>query len=242
MKAIILAGGFGTRLRSVVRNKPKPMAVVAGHPFLEFLIMQLSAARIKDIIVSVGYKADYIKKYFKAGARWGVRISYSTEDEPLGTAGAVKRALSTIRDEAVIVMNGDSFFAIDFKKMIAAHKKKKAKMTIAVKRCNDTRRYGFVVFDASGDVLAFTEKSKKSTGTINGGIYCIDAEVRRMIPVGNVSLEKEILPKLVNNGLYAFENEGFFVDIGTPRSLSELMRHPDGLLGALGLRIGKHVS
>lgn len=242
MKAIILAGGLGTRLRSVLRDRPKPMAIVAEHPFLEFLILQLRSAGIKDIILSIGYKVDCIRGYFKRGERWNIRICYSVEDEPLGTAGAIKRALSAIQDETVVAMNGDSFFAVDFKKMIGVHKKKKAKMTIAVRRCKDSHRYGSVVFDPSGVVLSFNEKNKKLTGTINAGIYCIDREILHMIPDGNVSLEKEIFPKLINNGLNVFENDGFFVDIGTPRSLSGLMRHPDGLLSALGLGSEKYES
>ncbi|MCC6346057.1 MAG: nucleotidyltransferase family protein, partial [Nitrospirales bacterium] len=194
MEAIILAGGEGTRLREVVSEVPKPMAPVAGKPFLEYLVLQLKQGGIEDIILSTGYKRETVKAYFGTGGKWGVRLSYSEEESPLGTGGALRKA-ATLLDAPgagpVLVLNGDSFLEIDLRAMVAFHAGKNARATMGLVFMEDTSRYGRVEIDGEGRVLAFAEKSAGSPGRINGGVYVFNRGGLASIPEGKVSLENE---------------------------------------------------
>lgn len=236
MKAIILAGGKGTRLKELVNDVPKPMAAVAGKPFLEYLILQLHGAGIDEIILSIGYMKDAIRSYFHNGGNCGARISYCEEDEPLGTGGAFKKAMMPINDETVLVMNGDSFLDADLNKLASYHKGKHALATIGLASVEDMGRYGMVELNDNGEVISFMEKTPCRRGLINGGIYILNREVVDYIPDGYVSLEKDVLPFLVNRGLYGVEVKGFFVDMGVPADYLDLNKNPQRLLSALGLR------
>ena len=125
MNAVILAGGFGLRLRDAIGDVPKPMACINGKPFLEYLIMQLSKWHLKDVIIAAGYKNEVISSYFGDGHRWGVNIGYSKETEPLGTGGALKKAASLFKDDDFIAMNGDSFLDLNFSQFISFHKNRR---------------------------------------------------------------------------------------------------------------------
>ena len=239
MKAIIRAGGEGTRLREVVSEVPKPMAPVAGKPFLEYLVLQLKQGGIREIILSTGYKREAVKAHFGTGEKWGVRISYSEEESPLGTGGALRKA--TVLLEApdagpVLVLNGDSFLEIDFRALAAFHSAKKARATMGLVFMEDTSRYGRVEIDDEGCVLAFAEKSAGSSGRINGGVYVLNREVLESIPEGKVALETEVLPLLVGRGLYGMETKGFFRDIGIPHDYRGLDEDPRRLTAALRLQ------
>ncbi|MCF6154429.1 MAG: hypothetical protein E3K36_04085 [Candidatus Brocadia sp.] len=226
MKAIILAGGFGTRLREVVKDVPKPMAPVAGKPFLEYLVLQLAKWKIKEIILSIGYKGDVIKAYFGNGKNFGVKIRYSKEKEPLGTGGAIRQSLTHVDDDEFIVMNGDSFLNADFYELVSRHYAWHAKATIGLVQTQNTSRYGRVERNEKGEVVRFVEKSSERDGLINGGVYIFRREVFHGISSGNVSLENQILPSLVNHGLYGIIVHGFFIDIGVPRDYLTLYHEP----------------
>lgn len=227
MKAIILAGGKGKRLREIIKDVPKPMAPVGGRPFLEFLILQLFRYNIKDIVLSVGYKAEAIKSYFDNGKKWGVNIIYSEEYEPLGTGGAVRKASELIEDDEFIVMNGDSFLDMDLGRFIACHREKKASATIGLAYVDDTGRYGRVETGKTGKITGFTEKGIKGPGYINGGVYLFSRKVMNNAPDGNVSLEEDVFPVLLGHGLYGMEVKGFFKDIGIPEDYRSLCNDKD---------------
>ncbi|MEP9411284.1 MAG: NTP transferase domain-containing protein [Candidatus Brocadia sp.] len=230
MKAIILAGGLGTRLRKVINDVPKPMAPIGGRPFLAYLVLQLVQWKTKEIILSIGYKGDVIKAYFGNGKRFGVKFRYSEEKEPLGTGGAIRKSLTYLDDKQFIVMNGDSFLNVDFHELVSCHSDWHAKATIGLVHTQNTSRYGRVERNEHGEVVRFLEKSPERDGLINGGVYIFHREVFTNIPSGNVSLEKKILPSLVNQGLYGVIVNGFFVDIGVPHDYLALYKEPERLL------------
>lgn len=229
MRAVILAGGKGERLRPLIKDIPKPMAAVGGRPFLECLINQLEANAIKEIILSVGYKAAVIKNYFGSGKKFGVHIRYAYEDKPLGTAGALRNIRGLKSKEDVLVLNGDSFLGCDLKQLIAFHKKMKAKATIALTVVSDTSRYGKVRLNKCGVITDFCEK-KPGRGYVNAGVYVINREVIDCVLSGFVSLENDVFPKLVGGGLYGRFLKGFFIDIGLPASYRKAVRLPRRLI------------
>lgn len=230
MKAIILAGGLGTRLREVVNDVPKPMATVAGKPFLEYLVLQLIRWNIKEIILSIGYKGDVIKAHFGNGNNFGVEIRYSEEKEPLGTGGAIRESLTYIDDEQFIVMNGDTFLNVNIHALVSSHYAWQAKATISLVQTQGASRYSRVERNKKGEVIRFAEKGLEGNGLINGGIYIFHRGIFGSIHSGNVSLEKEILPSLVNRGLYGIITQGFFIDIGVPHDYLTLYHEPKRLL------------
>lgn len=226
MKAIILAGGKGTRLQSVVSSVPKPMAPVGGRPFLEYLILQLKFWDTTNIVLSVGYKREAIKSYFTDGKPWGVSIAYSEEDVPLGTGGAAKKAFQCIPDETAIVMNGDSYFDADIKRLASCHNEHHACATIALCPMKNTGRYGRVAVMDSGSVVAFDEKKEGTDGLINAGLYVINKEVLSRYGDEAFSIEREVFPSLIGKGFVASVHQGFFIDIGIPDDYSRICNNP----------------
>jgi NDP-sugar pyrophosphorylase family protein len=227
MKAIILAGGEGKRLRPVVNDIPKPMAPVKGIPFLEYLILQLKKQNIKDIIISTGYKGNVIKSYFQDGDNWDINIEYSEEDKPLGTGGALRKAGELIDDDQFIVMNGDSFFDIEFKQLISFHEEKEAVATIGLAYVETIERYGHVEVGSNGEITEFIEKGNSvSAGNVNGGVYVLNSELINKIPFGQVSLETEVFPDLINKGLFGVKFKSFFIDIGKPEEYQRICKEP----------------
>lgn len=230
MKAIILAGGLGTRLRGTVSDLPKPMAPVAGKPFLEYLILQLTKAGIRDIILSVGYKREAVISYFSDGKIWGARIEYAEEMEPLGTGGGVRQALSHIEGENFLVMNGDSYLDVDLGELIRFHRIRGAVLTMALAKCDDASRYGKVEIDEQGEVVRFVEKGAKGAGLVNGGVYAVNKVLRGYLPEGKSSLEHDVFPRFVGAGLYGMAADGFFIDIGIPEDYEFAVRNYRKLL------------
>ena len=218
MKAVLLVGGLGTRLRSAVPSAPKVLASVGKRSFLQLLVSQLRSQGIHRLVMCTGYLADQIENEFGNGQVWGVAIEYSREEQPLGTAGAVKLAARYLKDEAeFLVMNGDSFLEIDFHSFMEFHRSHEAIATIAVFRVENTSRYGTVNVDANDRVLGFAEKTGREVpGLVNGGVYLFNRAVLQCIPERPVSLEKDIFPQLLDQGVYAQEQHGMFIDIGTP--------------------------
>ena len=215
--AIILAGGFGTRLQSVVSEVPKPMAPVAGHPFLEFLLAYAYHQGIQKAILSVGYKHELIEAHFKKEYR-GMKIEYAIEEEPLGTGGAIWNALQFCAKETVLVMNGDSLLEVDIQALGRLKTEKSADMLLSLKPMQDFDRYGVVEVDEDLRILQFMEKTYRKTGLINGGVYCFDTEWAEKLPVsGRFSFEKDVLETFVGtHAFFGFISTGYFIDIGIP--------------------------
>ncbi|HET8925039.1 MAG TPA: nucleotidyltransferase family protein [Candidatus Acidoferrum sp.] len=217
-KAVLLVGGMGTRLRSVVATMPKPLASVGDRPFLELLVRQLRHQGIRRLVLCTGYLAQEIENKFGDGRTQDLTIEYSRESHPMGTAGAVKLAqplLCAVTD--FLVMNGDSFMEIDFQQLVQFHRKSRGIASMAVVRMRNEMRYGTVQMSAEGRVNGFAEKSADgANGLVNAGIYVFNRRIFEHIPEGPVSLERDVFPKILNQGLYASEQHGVFIDIGTP--------------------------
>ena len=209
---------MGTRLRSVVPGTPKPLASVGEHSFLELLVQQLRHQGVQHLVMCTGYLADQIEQEFGDGSSRGIRIEYSRELQAMGTGGAVKLAAHILQDETeFLVMNGDSFIEMDFQQLLRLHREQKALLSMAVRRVANTQRYGQVQVNAAGRVTGFTEKSgSEGTGLVNAGVYVFGREVLAQIPDGPTSLERDVFPKLLDRGIYAAEQHGMFIDIGTP--------------------------
>ncbi len=216
-EAIVLAGGFGTRLAHVVPDVCKPMAPVAGRPFLRYLMDQLDDAGFARVVVADGYRREQIEGFFRAGYR-GLQVVYSPEDEPLFTGGAVKRALARCRNDWVFVLNGDTWLDVDFAAMetAAVSAPEGVCAVIAVKRMRDFERYGTVDVDAGGSIVAFHEKKPCVEGLINAGVYLVRRDALDAYPK-KFSLENDFFEKVVaDGGLVACECGGGFIDIGVP--------------------------
>ncbi|HSZ01593.1 MAG TPA: nucleotidyltransferase family protein [Terriglobales bacterium] len=238
VKAVLLVGGLGTRLRSVVPATPKVLASVGKRSFLQLLIGQLRSQGIRRLVMCTGYLADQIANEFGDGGAWDLAIEYSQEEQQLGTAGAVKRAEHYLQDVPdFLVMNGDSFLEIDFCNLMDFHRTHRAIATMAVLRVEDTSRYGTVHVDASGRVRGFSEKTgDKTPGLVNGGIYIFDRAVLQYIPETPASLERDVFPRLVDEGVYAQEQHGMFIDIGTPADYVRAQQLCDSLNEAASRR------
>ncbi len=216
--AVLLVGGMGTRLRSVVPSTPKPLAAVGVKPFLELLVEQLRNQGVRRLIMCSGYLADQIENKFGDGSAWDVAIEYSREVQPLGTAGAIKLAQTHLtEDSTFLVMNGDSFVEIDFGQLIRAHLEKNALATIATAAVQNAARYGTVRVDPGAWVTGFAEKTGvEDPGLINAGVYIFNRSIFAHISEGASSLERDVFPRILDRGVYAFEHSGMFIDIGTP--------------------------
>ena len=224
--ALILAGGRGERLRSIVKDRPKPMAQVAGKPFLEILIRYLRDFHVRDIVLCTGYMGNVIKGYFKDGSKWDLHIRYSQEEKPLGTAGAVKHAESLIQSEPFLVLNGDSFLDADLESFLDFHMRSQAVISILLAQVGQQDdRFGAVVTNVQGRILSFNEKVPVQSGLVSAGIYLMNRSVLACIPSGQaVSLEHQVFPSFVNKGLYGMFCSGLFVDIGTPESYDKAQK------------------
>ncbi|EMX7069576.1 nucleotidyltransferase family protein, partial [Campylobacter jejuni] len=211
MQAIILCGGLGTRLKSVIKNIPKPMAPINDKPFLEFIFEYLKKQDIKEVILAVSYKYEVIKEYFK-DEFLGIKIKYSIEKEPLGTGGAIKEALKFVKNEAY-VLNGDTFFDIDLSKL----KLNESKICLALKQMNDFDRYGTVNVDEQDLVISFEEKVFKKQGLINGGIYLLTKDVFNEFDLEKkFSFEEFLQENYKKLKARAEICDDYFIDIGVP--------------------------
>lgn len=216
MEAIILAGGMGTRLRSVVSEVPKCMAPVAEVPFLYYLLKTLEQSGFSHVILSLGYKHEVIEKWIEAFPT-RMKISSVIEDRPLFTGGAVKLALSQAKEKEVFVLNGDTYLGVDYGKMLKLHRETSANATLALKEMYDFDRYGLVELNpATHRILQFKEKQYRKSGLINGGIYLLNRDELNNYPE-KFSLEKEYFETNVSTGILSgYISEGYFIDIGIP--------------------------
>lgn len=218
MEAIILAGGFGTRLQSVVKDVPKPMAEIDKKPFLEYLLQYLTPYNITKILFSVGYKQNIIKEYFQNSYK-GIAISYSCEEKPLGTGGAIKKALQLLTHQTnnVLVMNGDTFFQVDLFKLQKIHESLNADVTLSLKEMTNFDRYGTVEIE-SNLVKKFEEKKFCKSGYINCGTYMIKKDIFDKVETTDTFSFEEFLEKNLNSMrvCYFISNDSYFIDIGIP--------------------------
>lgn len=228
--AVILCGGMGTRLRPVVADRPKPMARISDRPFLDILIDSFCEFGLRRFILCAGYMSDVIRDYYAdqtAPVGWGLphhrpQFIISAESKPLGTAGAIKNAAEHIRSETFLVANGDSFCAADMAAFYDFHSARDALMSMVVVETENTGDCGLVSLDDSQRIIAFDEKNPQSGGAyINAGIYLFREEVLALIPADTpFSLERDLLPKLIQQDCYAFAAPGPLLDIGTPARLA----------------------
>ena len=219
--AFVLAGGLGTRLRSVVADRPKVLAEVAGRPFLHFLLNQLAAAGVRDVVLGTGYMADLVESTL--GFTHGpLSLRYSPETTPLGTGGAVRAALPMLTSSTVLMLNGDSYCDAELGEFHAQHLQSGAKASILLAHVADSSRFGSVKTDAAGTVTEFTEKrADAGPGWINAGIYLIDRSLIEAIPTNQaVSIERDVFPRWIGHGLRGVSIGRALLDIGTPESLA----------------------
>jgi len=221
MKALVLCGGLGTRLRTVLPNIPKPMAPIIGKPFLDYILIWLKKRGIEDVILLAGYKAEQIETHVKDGRQYGLNVEYSIEPEPLGTAGAIKYALKNchIGDEFLLI-NGDTYFDVELDSLISFHRSKNALTTITLRLVDEVSRYGIVSVNDEYRITQFKEKANSSgEGLINGGIYVLNSAILDFIPENrSISLETEIFPQIVKDEkIFGYPEGGHFIDIGIPK-------------------------
>lgn len=223
MKAVILAGGLGTRLRAVVGDRPKAMANVHGKPFLAYQIANLRAQGFDELVLCLGYRSAQIQDYFGDGRRHRVSIAYSVEPEPLGTAGALRHAAALL-DDAFLLVNGDSFLDADFQDFVASHRRRRSENpetigSVAAIATADKGTFATLVLDARGLVQRFGVSTGPGRRWVNAGLYVVEPGLLDLIPTGRaVSLERETTPAALAAGarLWAYPVQGLFVDIGTP--------------------------
>ncbi len=216
-EAIILAGGLGTRLKESIEDIPKPMAPIAGKPFLEYLLTVLAQNNFDKVILSVGYKYEVIENYFKDNYK-GIKIEYSIENEPLGTGGAIKLALEKVENEYVIIINGDTFLNIDFDDFIQQCENNHAKLGMVIKHLQNPDRYGTLTIE-NNKITRFNEKKTVAEGYINGGIYWMQKELIMNIDFPQkFSFERDFLEKHFHDiDIEGYITDGYFIDIGIPK-------------------------
>jgi len=226
MKAVVMAGGEGTRLRPLTHDVPKPFLRVAGKPAIEYALDALIAAGIKDIIVTTFYKPERLIDHLAGGARLKARIFYSVEDQAMGTAGGVAKCLPILGEDTVVVLSGDVIADVNVGALVEAHKKSGAVATMALTRVEDVREFGIVGLDETGRIVRFKEKPKTPEETfsdlINTGIYVLSPEALRAVPEGaTFDFSKDLFPKLLEGGkhLQGVPIEGFWMDVGRPADL-----------------------
>ncbi|MEO5842700.1 MAG: NDP-sugar synthase [Acidimicrobiales bacterium] len=228
MKAIVLVGGFGTRLRPLTLSTPKQMLPVANRPMIERVVEGLAAGGVTDAVLSLGYRPDAFIDQYPSGMCAGVRLHYAVEPEPLDTSGAIRfAALHAALDETFVVLNGDVLTDLDLAALIARHHDRGAEATIALTPVDDPSRYGVVPTDDDGLVRGFIEKPPRDqapTNWINAGTYVLEPSVIDRIPGGRkVSIERETFPALVaDRTLYAMKSDVYWVDAGTPATYLEV--------------------
>ena len=219
-EAIILVGGKGTRLKSILKDRPKPMAIVAGKPFVEWIVLLLQRQGIQRIVMCTGHLSEVVEAYFADKHNFGVEIAFSKDPFPLGTGGAIRHSLKKTVSEHLLVLNGDSYRDFDCSKLFTMHREKNAKASLCLTRVEDCRRFGSVRIDENNMIVEFVEKNQKSArGLVNSGIYLFERKIIERFPKDKkCSLENELFPKLIGKGLYGFVFSGDFIDIGTPES------------------------
>ena len=239
MKAIILAGGQGSRLRPVSGGLPKPMMPLCGRPLLEHIINLLARQGFRELCLTLGYRPDVIREHFGSGKDFGVSITYQVEETPLGTAGGVRQCAHFYGNEDFLVISGDAACDFDLSRLMAHHREHRCAATLALTRCRAPLRFGLVPTDETGRVLAFLEKptwERVVTDQVNTGIYALSPRAMAPVPEGRpFDFGKELFPLLLeqNQPLHGLAMEGYWCDIGTPEEYFRC--NLDALAGRLRL-------
>ncbi len=222
MQAIVLVGGEGTRLRPLTSDVPKPAVTLVDRPFLAYAIEWLAAHGVSEIVLACGFLPEVLREALgDEEERAGVRITYVAEPEPLGTAGAIRFAAEAIADrlgDRFFALNGDVLADLDLSALMRAHRERGARATIGLHPVDDSSAYGLVRCDEEGRVLEFLEKTGETVpGEINAGAYVLERSVLDLVPAGRAcSIEREVFPRLVGDGLRGLLLDGYWMDIGTP--------------------------
>ncbi len=247
MKAVILVGGQGTRLRPLTTNIPKPMLPMVNMPFFEHTLRMLKSFGIRDIILSSGYLGDHFENYFKDGKHLGVNLTHIVEEKPLGTCGAVKNVEKLLGNDTTVILNGDVLTNVNLNQLHDYHKNQNAKVTLTLYSVEDPTAYGLVQLNGNNRVQEFLEKpsfDEVTTHWINAGIYLLEPEVLKYAPEGeNYSFERGLFPTLLKNDelIFGFPFSGYWKDIGTPTHY--LKAHHDLLEGRVNLEFsGKEIK
>jgi len=222
--AILLVGGFGTRLMPLTKNTPKPMLTVAGVPVTEHQLAMAKSAGITEIVLATSYLSEVFIPYFGDGSKWGMKIKYAVEEQPLGTGGAIRNAAKLLdTNESVVILNGDVLSAHNLTEQIRQHESHDADVTLHLTQVEDARAFGCVPTDSDGRVTAFLEKMENPvTNQINAGCYVFNPRAISTIPLDTVvSVERETFPQLVESGakVFGYLENAYWLDIGTPRAL-----------------------
>jgi D-glycero-alpha-D-manno-heptose 1-phosphate guanylyltransferase len=223
-EAIILAGGFGTRLQAVVSDVPKPMAPINNEPFLNYVFDYLLHYKIEHVVLSTGYLADKISEHYKNEFQ-GIKISYTKEETPLGTGGGIRLAMTKCYTSDVLVLNGDSFFDVNIIDHFNNHISKQSDCSLALRKVDNAARYGTILLGTGNAVEAFKEKDNiEQAGLINGGVYILNrklylSKTNEAVPF---SIEKDFYESRINElHIFGFEYDGYFIDIGIPEDYNK---------------------
>jgi mannose-1-phosphate guanylyltransferase len=222
MQAIVLVGGEGTRLRPLTETVPKPALTLVDRPFLAYMVEWLAGHGVSEVVLACGFLPGVLREALAdEEERAGVRIRYVAEPEPLGTAGAIRFAADALGNELenrFLALNGDVLTDLDLTALLRAHEGRAARATIGLHPVEDSAAYGLVQTAEEGEVLAFTEKTgERVPGDVNAGMYVLERSVLDLIPPGeNVSIERDVFPGLVGDGLCGLRLDGYWMDIGTP--------------------------
>ena len=241
MKAVVMAGGEGTRLRPMTANQPKPMLPVVNRPIMEHVLRLLRRHGLTETVVTVQFLASIVRNYFGDGEDFGMSLQYATEETPLGTAGSVKNAEDALRDQPFLVISGDALTDIDLSDLIKFHKDNNALVTVALARVPDPLEFGIVIVDDDGKIQRFLEKptwGQVFSDTVNTGIYVMEPEVLAHVPAGQVvDWSADVFPKLLENGapLYGWIAEGYWEDVGSLDSYGKAQA--DALTGKVSVEI-----
>jgi len=225
VRAIVLAGGLGTRLAAITGDLPKPMAAIGPRPFLEYLLDYLAEQGVGNVILAVSYRWEVIRDHFGRDYR-GMSLGYSVEEQPLGTGGAIRQALESVEDEDVAVLNGDTLFRVDLKSMADVHRGSGAVLSLALRQVADSGRFGRVEVSDDGVVSGFREKSVVGPGWINGGVYMLNRSLFDDFPMpGRFSFEQDLVePNVQRIRPRAFRSDAYFIDMGVPEDYERARR------------------
>src|SRR3954463_7301739 len=224
MRAVVMAGGEGTRLRPMTANQPKPLLPVVNRPIMEHVLRLLKRHGFHETVVTVHFLAALVRNYFGDGEELGMDLTYATEETPLGTAGSVKNAEDALRDEPFVVISGDALTDIDLTEMVRYHKQQKALVTIGLKRVPNPLEFGIIIVNEDGHIERFLEKptwGQVFSDTVNTGIYVMEPEVFDHVPLGEVvDWSADVFPKLLTAGapLYGYVTDAYWEDVGTIES------------------------
>jgi len=246
MKAVVLAGGFGTRLRPLSCTRPKLLFPIANRPLLDWTLEKLAKARVEEVILAVNYMADVLERNF-GSSKYGVKLRYSRETKPLGTGGPMKLAESVLSDDAFLALNGDILSTLDFRKLIESHTKSGATATIALYEVEDPSRYGVVELDDESRVRRFVEKPKPGEAPsklVNAGVYVLEPSVLDLIQrERKVSIEREVFPVLASEGtLHGYVFNDLWIDIGKPNDYIQANRLMLDQIASNRPQIGKNAT